>query len=192
MIEALQNFSMAYSYFAAGKLEVDFKGGETLMRWYSAERGEWLNQAKPMPAMPEIHKELVFQDELLRKRLQMKARNGVLLEIDLVYLPTPIQEKKEETPYFPRLLLLFDHNQKRLLGQKLLDKKNKSEEAVSNALIDYVDQYGKPNKILVRDKYFLNYVDSLCSQLEIPAEFDKGVPCVDEFAEEMAGFLEEK
>jgi hypothetical protein len=191
MIDALQNFAMAYMHLSSGKINVDFENGETLMRQYSPERKEWLNGSVPMPPIPEISGELVFKDELLLKRLQNKPKNNVSVEMDILYLPTPVQDKPDETPYFPRLLVLLDRKNRILLNQKLLDKKIKSEEAVTDELINYISKYGKPGKLFVRDRYFVCYVDSLCSQLGVSITFGKGMLGIDEFAEQMTGFMSE-
>lgn len=191
MIEALQNFAMVYMHYSSGKIKVDFESGETLMRQYSPERKEWLNAAVPMPPIPEVSGELVFKDELLLHRLKNKPRNNISAEIDILYLPTPVQDKPEETPYFPRLLVLFDRNGGIPLDQKILDIKTKNEDAVIDALINYIDKYGKPGKLFVRDRYFLCYVNSLCSQLGVPITHGKGMNFIDEFAEQMSEFMSE-
>jgi hypothetical protein len=191
MIDALQNFAMAYTHLSSGKIKVDFENGETLLREYSPERKEWLNGSVPMPPIPEILGELVFKDELLLKRLQNKPNNNVSVEMDILYLPTPVQDKPDETPYFPRLLVLLDRKNGILLDQKLLDIKIKNEDAVTDALINYISKYGKPSKVFVRDRYFVRYVDSLCSQLGVSITFGKGMLGIDEFAEQMTGFMSE-
>lgn len=191
MIDALQNFAMAYMHLSSGKIKVDFENGETLMRAYLPERKEWLNAAVPMPPIPEISSELVFKDELLLKRLQNKPKNNISVEMDILYLPTPVQDKPDETPYFPRLLVMLDRKNGILLDQKLFDKKIKNEDAVTDSLIHYISEYGKPGKLFVRDRYFVRYIDSLCSQLGVSIMFGKGLPSIDEFAEQMTGFISE-
>jgi len=78
-------------------------------------------------------------------------------------MPVPVQDKSDETPYFPRFLMLIDRKNRIVLDQKLLDKKVEYKDAVVHALINYINQDGKPGKLLVRDRYFAHCVNSLCS-----------------------------
>ena len=191
MIDALQNFVMAYMHIASGKIEVDFEADETLMREYSPKTKEWLNTVVPMPQVPVIRREVVFDDELLLKRLQKKPKSSLSVELDILYLPTPIQEKANEPPYFPRVLVLFDRQNEILLDQQLLNIEVTNENAAIESLIDYISEQGKPRKIFVRDEYFKHYVDSFCDQVGIPLTFDKGMPCIDSFAQQMIDFMGE-
>ncbi len=189
MISALQNFSIAYKHLSSGKIKVEFENGETLAREYLPESEEWLNGAKPMLPIPGISSEVIIEDELLLNRLQNKPKNTTSVEMDILHLPIPVQDTPDEAPYFPRLLVLIDHRDGILLEQGLLEKDIRSENAVTDMLIDYISKYGKPSKLLVRDQYFMYYVSSLCSQLEISVAHDRGMPCTDEFAEQMTGFM---
>lgn len=188
LIEALQNFAMAYIHFSSGRVQVDFEGGETLIREYSPERKEWLNAAIPMPPVPLISVEQSFKDELLLQRLKNKAKNNNLLEMDILYLPVPVKDKSDERPYFPRVLVLLDQKNGIILDHKMLNVKMKNEEAATDMLIGYIKQHGRPGKLFVRDQYFLCYIESLCSPLNIPIAY--GVPAIDRFAEETINMMD--
>ena len=189
MIAALQNYTMAYQHFMSGKLKVDFEGGQTLMRFYSEEREEWLNLAAPMVPVPEMTATLTFEDELLLKRLQKKPRQKVSLEVDILSLPVPVQEKRGERPYFPRLLVMFNRADGALMNQRLIERQKEKPDVVIAALIDYIEEFGNPQKLYVRDEFFLRCIESFCSQVGITALHGRGMPCVDEFSEQLPAFM---
>jgi hypothetical protein len=191
MIHALQNFSAAYDHISSGKIKVDFENGETLIRMYSDESGEWLNAAAPMPMLPDISERYVPKNELLIKRLQNMTKSPVQLEMDILYFPMLVKDKPDETPHFPRVLVLFDRKDGILLEQKLIDKEISNDEVVIDTLADYITKYGRPSKLFVRDRYFLSYVDYFCYLLEVQVSCGRGLIYIDEFEDLLFEFVSE-
>lgn len=184
--EALREFSSAYKHFTNDKIKVDFENGETLMHCYSAENGVWLDTAAPLPSIPEFTKELVFDNKSALLELQGKPTNKALIELDIQYLPMPVQDKPDEIPYFPPIAILINRRSGIIIDQKVLDKKKKKEDAAVEMLINYTVKYGKPYKLFVRDEYFLSYVKSLCSQLGITVLYGEGMESTNEFIKQLA------
>lgn len=192
MIQALGNFVMAYRHFDEGEISVDFENGETLVREYDSERGKWRNGVCPMPPIPEIKGELVFTDELLLQKLKKRPKVRTSLELDIAYFPQPVQDKPDEVPYFPRILILLDHQDGRPVAQHILDREVKDGEAATRLLVSFTEEMGKPEQLFVRDKYFLPNVESFCTQIGIPLVYGESLPFLDEFAEGLLDFLNEQ
>ena len=119
LIGALQNLYMACGYLLQGEIKVDFEAGETLLRFYSEERGEWLNAAVPMPAFPQQRPIIRLTDELLAARLKKQKMQDFRLELDSFFIPAPIQESRDKRPYLPRLTILADRDKGQVLAQHL-------------------------------------------------------------------------
>jgi len=184
LTEILQNFVEAYTDYISGKLEIDFENGETLIRKYSSEKEEWTNEAAPSPPIPMEIEELQFKDELLLKRLKNSPKTKIELELDILYLPTPVQDKKDEKPYFPRFIMLADHKTGQPLFQNLMPSDIENRNAAISVLVNYINEHGKPAKLHLRDKFFAPHVDSFCEQVGIKAVY-KGVDAIDDFAEQL-------
>lgn len=189
LIAALQNFVMAYSHYARGTTKVDFEGGQTLARAYEASRDEWLNAAMPKLLIPETKYNVTFSNELLLHRLKKAKSNRGTLELDIFYLPEPVQENPADAPYFPRIVLLFEQENGMLIDQKLIEPSETNERCISEMLVKAVTTYGKPDMLIVRDKYFLRYVSSFCSQLGIEVEHSIGMSCADDFIAHIPEFM---
>ncbi len=185
MTEALQNFYMAFKYYISGEIIVNFDGGQTLLRFYSEEQKKWLNTAAPLSDIPVITENVTFTDELLLQRLKSSPKNTREMELDIRFLPVPVQDNPEQTPYFPRIIVLLDRKNKIILQQEMLEKEDKTEIAVAYALTNFFLEHGRPGKLFVRNEYIHFYVESLCSQLGIPTAYGKGMPAANTFIREL-------
>ncbi len=190
LIDALQNFYMAFQLMGQNDLTVDFENGETLLRFYSSEQQQWLNTVRQLPLPPKNVTKIQFKDELLLTRLKSKKVNRHNLELDILFLPSPVQESPQETPYFPRLLLLLNRDDGQLFCQALVERGMASAGAAINALIDYIIENGRPKKLFVRDCYFMEHVESFCSLIQVPLVCAEGMPVTDDIAEQLLDFME--
>lgn len=76
----------------------------------------WLT---PAPFEEEVPIELI--DELRLARFTKEARRvQAVWEVDLFFLPTAVQEEKDERPYYPYMILLVDHESGFILGSDLV------------------------------------------------------------------------
>ena len=189
LIQVLQNLVMAYKHLMSGELKVDFEGGESFLRFYSPEKELWLNTAAKVPSAPVDEAHLVIEDELLIARLKSQKKNNQILEYDLVYLPMPIQEHKEDRPYLPRLLMLADKKSGLPFGQNVMDAREGVENAVIDMLVKHIGKYGRPSAIYIRDERMERYVEDICHKLEIKLLQGKGMPVMNGLLEDMLGFM---
>jgi len=183
LIQVLQNFVMALGHFLGGKIEVNFEEGETLLRFYSPEKELWLNTAVKMPPRPVITPKLIVDDEMLTASLKKRKRNGASLELEVTYLPVPVQKHKEDRPFFPRMVLLMDSASKLPVGQHMAEKDDRIETDILDMLTAYIEKSGRPVSINVRDDRAGRYIEDFCRKVNIQLIDDKGVPAVDSLLE---------
>ena len=100
--------------------------------------------------------------------------------MDILYFPMPVQDKPDETPHFPRVLVLFDRKNGILLEQKLIDKEISNEEVAIDTLVDYITAR-KAVKAVCPRQVFLSYVDYFCYLLEVQVSCGGELLYVDEF-----------
>lgn len=179
LTQVLQNLIMASTHLIEQKLKVDFNDGETLLRFYSPEKALWLNAAIKMPPLPLIKPMLIIENEILTNRLKKQAENGTHLEFEVTYLPTPIQENKEDDPYLPKLILLVDRILDLILDQYMPKQDETIEDAVLEMLIGYIGNHGRPATIYVRDDRTSRYLKDLCTKINVKLVEGEGVPIVD-------------
>jgi hypothetical protein len=180
MTQTLQGLVMAILVLQDG-MKVDFEKGETLVREYSEKRGEWINYAAKLQLATEHFSEVTIGNELLLKKLSNFKKNEVILELELCYLLTPIQERKSQRPYLPQMIMFADANAGTIQKYKMLSKKDKAIQILFDMLAEYIESYGKPSIIYVRDKRIRAIVDDFCSKVGIDLEERRRLPVIDEY-----------
>lgn len=190
MIDALQNFVMAFRAMTEKGTIVDFEHGETLFRMYSPEQELWLTSAAPMPPIPTIRRKLILDNEMLTQQLARKKKTGAQIDFDATFMPSPVQESKGKRPYFPRLLLVMDRREGLVLDQHIMDPAEDFGPALIDMLSGYVRKNGKPLAIHVRDTRIGAYIEDFCSKVGVKLVDDKGVPAIDAFLESLFEHME--
>lgn len=189
LADALENLFMACTYLLRGDIQVDFEGGETLLRFYSKERKEWLNTAVEMPPIPSQQPSLRLQDELLVARLKKQKKLAVQLELDSFYIPTPVQERKDEVPYLPRVTVLADRKQGLLLDQHITQPDELFEGILISMLVTFIVKHGRPAAIYVRDDRLACLLKDTCADIGVSLISGQAMPVTDEFFEGMLNFM---
>jgi len=179
LIQALQNLAMACMHLYEKKITVDFDGGETLLRFYSPEKELWLNTATKMPPIPIMKPELIIDNEILTAQLKKHKRNDDRLEFEVIYLPTPIQEHKDVRPFLPRMVLLMDRENEVLLKQQTARNDDNIEVLILEMLTDYIEEFGRPISIHVRDDRTGRFIEDFCQKIGVKLIEGGGVPAID-------------
>lgn len=191
LTKTLQNLHLSCRCLAESKISVDFEGGETLYCEFSKENNQWLTISKPMPSIPIVKRKLVVTDDLMFARLKKQKKTTVQLEFEWTYFPSPIQENKEQRPYFPRMLLLVDKQSGFVFDTRLVDANQEIEHDVIDILNHYIMTNGRPSKIYVRNEEMSSYVDDFCTKLKIQLIEGQGVPAIDDVLTSMFAFFGE-
>lgn len=189
LADVLENLAMACIYLLRGDIQVDFEGGETLLRFYSKEREEWLNTAIPMPPIPVCPCSLHLEDELLRAHLKKRKKLDIALELDSFYIPTPVQEGKDSVPCLPRMTILADRNQGLLLDQHMAQPGESPEDILLGTLVNFIKEHGRPAAVYVRDDRIACMLTDICADIGVPLIAGEGMLAVDKFFECMPDFM---
>ncbi len=187
MTEALQNYVMSVRCVLEDRLYVNFEQNETLFRIYSKERQEWLNYATQMPEIPRTT--LIIDEKELTDRIKSMPKTKSFIEIDRKFIPTPVQEKKTETPHFLSLIAILDRNNGECITYDMV-KTNEKDVILLSLLLNYFDEHGKPTKIFIRNDRMKRYLADFCQKTGITLVSNKGMRCFDEFAQGMFAFLD--
>lgn len=189
LIQALQNFVMAYKSLAGGKLNVNFEKGETLLRWYEPKKKLWLNTARELVPFPVELNYYTFTNEIYLKKLKQKRQTQADLSLDMLYIPNPVQEKKTDVPYFPRLVILANNKVGTILAQRMLGVEDDLTDALLDLLDDYILKQGRPAVLRVRDERTGCSVEDICKKIGVKLIQNEGLPVVDNLAESLMGMF---
>ncbi|MCL1917398.1 MAG: hypothetical protein FWG14_03630 [Peptococcaceae bacterium] len=182
---ALEQVVAACESVLAKEIEVDFDGGEMLLRSYSPEKEEWINAAVPAEFLFTISRTMFYDDNSLIARMKTHKQSKRRLEVGFFYMPASIQEKKGDRPYMPRLVLLADKETSFVLDQQMLGMDEGLDDAIMEMIIGYIEKFGRPLGIYVRDDFTGCYISDFCCKLKIEMISDEGLPVLEEVAEMM-------
>jgi hypothetical protein len=96
-------------------------------------------------------------------------------------MPAPVQEYKEQKPYLPRIALLMDRASGLPLRQHMSGMGENYEAATIEMLSGYVEKYGRPSTIYVRDSRTASFIEDFCRKIGVKLIQDEGVPAIDNF-----------
>ncbi len=85
----------------------------------SAEGVAWTDSWLPPEASPVRTPIAVLPAKRDLKRLRDKAAGNEVWEVDYIYVPTTIQEKSSERPYYPKMLMIVEAASGMVLGHDL-------------------------------------------------------------------------
>ncbi|MDR1991884.1 MAG: SEC-C domain-containing protein [Nitrososphaerota archaeon] len=179
LILALKHFAMACTHLANGKIKVNFRNGEMLQRYYAPEKKLWMNRViKPQP-MPIVSYNLIVNDDPLIMKLNKKEYNNAHLEFDISYLPMFLHETPNDISFYSRFALLLDKTTHVLLGQCVVTDVDDLSGVVPRMLIGYIENFGRPLSISVRDRWLSGYIADFCQKIGVKPIDNQGVPAID-------------
>ena len=172
-IDALQNFYMAFVAYATNEeLEIDFDGGQTLLRFFDAKSDMWYNTAIKMPPRPVVSPKLIVSDAALLDGIKKRKKTKDALGVIVTYLPTPIQEK-EERPMVPRAIILVNMQNGMIINQETATIDGDFASVVLDVLINYIEANGRPSVIAVPDDNTAAYVEDFSAKIGVKLKYDE-------------------
>ena len=185
---ALRNMADVASRVAGGELDL-YAGREpgamlTRVIRNGAWQDEWGTFRLPQPPAPIPD----YPDSgMLRRLAQSKHREPLVWELGIFHLPTPIQEKKEERPFFPTMSLIVDRASLNILSMKLLGGAPSPLE-LQEALVEQLDALNMlPSALVVDSDRTASLVKSVANGLGIEVS-EGATSALDDAKEAMAAF----
>lgn len=186
--EILKNLYMSLRSYIEIGLEVDFEGGNTLLRLYDSERDEWLNFESPIMFPEPEYMTPVIEDELLIANLKKQEQNKNIWEMDISYLGSFIRDKEYERPVNSRICVLAERKSGVVINQDMFYPIDDDIQVTLNMLISSIMRFGRPSKILVRDECFYHILKDLCERIKIKLEIKERLRAIDSFLTEFSKF----
>ncbi len=188
LASALEGVSAACVDYRDMSDTVEFENGETLICSLGSKTGEWSSRIASMPKTITRYESWSLSDELMLARLKQKEKVSMTVEMDTFYIPTPIQEKKDDIPMLPRLSVVMDRKSGMLLEHDIQTGPS-SPAAILNCLVNFIMKHGRPTKICVRNKRIAHIVQNTCDCIGIRLSEGEGMPLADEFFANMEYFM---
>lgn len=174
-----------------GALTTDIPQGKMIYRRYLPAQQAYQTELLRFPSLEGIYDSFVVRDEILVERLRRQKRLPSCLELDLIYLPTPVEAEEGHLPHFPRIIILADGLQDTVLEQLLVPPETDSNEALIEFLRDWIMQHGRPVLLSVRDERMASRLEDFCRKIGLRLEIAGAVPIIDDYASTLLEFAEE-
>ncbi|RLF56866.1 MAG: hypothetical protein DRN27_08895 [Thermoplasmata archaeon] len=117
-----------------------------------------------------------------------KKRNDVW-EVDISYNPQPIQEKKEQRPYYPKVMMFADHHTEMILSFAITQPDTYQKEYVDEFL-SFVEKNGfLPKEIIAADEEFLALIQPVTKELGIDLFKTDYLDVIEEVKQTMGDFF---
>jgi hypothetical protein len=181
LTEVFKNLFMAIRAYIENDLKVDFDNGETLLRRYDEKDKMWYTHNAPMLVKPIQYPVPVLQDELLISKLSKEKLNNEKIEIDILYLNTPINNKSLKRPILPKMIVLADCSSGSILDYSMLEQGDDDAQEIIGCLINYITQLGRPKTTYVRDEYIQSLLFDLCKKTKVELKVKENLDFIDEF-----------
>jgi hypothetical protein len=173
----------------AGQLKMDMEQGKTIVRYSRENDGklEW-NSKEIKLAVPTVsyNPVLITDDVLIQKLIKAGRATDESLQADTCYLPSAVQENKEERPYFPRAFILANKKSGLILDYDMYQSIGDDADVVLNKLINLCANSGIPKEILVQNDAMAAILDDFCKKVKIKLKIVKRLAAIDQMIEEMA------
>ncbi len=188
---ALVQITAAAKRIRTGQLTVDFDSARSILLESRPSKDglTWHSEPYELHETRVGYRPLIMPDESFMKDVQnAKRQNGVILQLDVDYMPQPVQEDKSERPYFPRLLLVADKAEEMVLQYEVYPDVSEDAEQVINAMIAICLNHGRPEKIEIQSEAMFSILKDFCQKTQIGLEQVSDLAIVNGFLDGMASF----
>lgn len=189
LTHALRQILFVATNVMNGQLKMDMEHGKTILRYSEEKDGKiaWYSKEVQLVLPTASYTPVEITDKMLIQKIKKIGIMGnVSLEVDACYMPSAVQEKRSERPYFPRLFILADEKSGQILDVETYESIDEDANVTLNKLINMCLESGVPKEIQVRNERMVAILDDFCKKVGIQLKVVKRLPCIDHMMEEMA------
>ncbi|HWQ71391.1 MAG TPA: hypothetical protein VN370_03625 [Desulfitobacteriaceae bacterium] len=188
LTRVFQELFMALKAFIENQIPVDFDKQQTLYRRFDPERELWITTAASLNIPRKKYRIPVVNDEVLIGRLKKQKSSKAVLEIDTLFLNAVIHDSESGRPIMPVLFLLAERHSGLPVDQEILSPGDDDITRILSSIIKYIEDFGRPEKIVVRDEEMAHLLSDLCQRVDIKIGIEGSLQAIDALAEEFERF----
>lgn len=190
LIHALRQTLFVVTNIIDGKLKIDFSEGKTIVRYSKDMDGklEWFSKEAELgfPTVIVYHPIQIDDDLLIRRIKNTGSMGNVTLQIDTCYMPSPVQDSRNERPYFPRVFIMAEQKTRYILDFEIYEHISNDADVAIKRLINFIMERGMPKEIRVRSDAMVAILIDLCRKTDIKLKRVKRLPVIDHIIDEMS------
>lgn len=173
----------------AGRLRMDMRQGKTIVRYSEEKDGklEWHSKEIQLEFPTVSYSPIEITDDILIQKIKKAGSMGdVLLQADICYMHSPVQENRGERPYFPRVFILAEQKSGQILDFEMYQSIGEDANVTLNKLVGMCLENGIPKEIQVRSEAMVAILSDFCKKTGIKLKVVKRLTSIDRMMEEMA------
>lgn len=178
LTEGYKNLFMALRAILEKGQEVDFEGGDILLRHYDEKQKLWLNHPIPFKWPEPYYPEVTVNNRAIVDELKNAGCNSKRMEMDIFYLPIPMKDEAVNAPYYPRMIMLAESKSGMVVSAEMFKPNENIIEKCLDAIFDYICRFGKPSSISIRSDYLQAVVSNFCTDIGLKCNRVKNLPAV--------------
>lgn len=183
LAEALEAY---HSYIVDAK--VDFKAGNLFSYSVNMDAGTRSWGAEPIPFTSYQFSNLMLTDDELIEELKTISKTKYILEADIVYLGSSVNDKKYKRPANPRLCMIGDVTSGTILKADMAEPDEDANVSLAENLIGFILNYGAPKEIRVSNIIVESVLEQICKLAGIKLRRVKKLSVLSEFLDGMKRF----
>ena len=191
LIHALQQTLIVAKQYQEGQVKLDYLHGKSILRYSEKANGElaWHSRGCGLAIPHLVHHPVEFTDDLLVQRLKrISVRTNSVLQVDTCYLPMPVQETKNERPYFPRAFIVAEKRSGLILDYSTYQGPEHDADETLARISDLFLQRGIPKEIQVRPGQMASVLEDFCGKIDLKLRVVERLASIESF---IGGLIEE-
>ncbi len=181
LVGYLSIFEKALERFQTKLIRARFEEGE-LLSYRQTAKGDWRLRTSQLKI--EYHSYTTPLFDFYRAKNLNPKRIEQQIEMDVAILDALIDEEGQE-PYLARAVLVASVNDEMMLTSEVLERDIDINEVYLDALMNFVEEHGRPSLLIVRDYEALAALEQLANILDIPIAAFAQLQIIDDFIEQM-------
>jgi len=189
LTHALKQALFVANSVKTGQLKMDMEQGKTILRYSEKKDGklEWYSKEIQLAYPTVSYKPIkIDNDSLIQKIKKAGSMGNVVLQADTCYMTSPVQDNKNERPYFPRIFILAEQKSGQILNFGTYQSIEEDANITLNHIIDMCLENGIPKEIQVRSEAMSAILGDFCKKTGIKLKNIKRLSVIDHVMEEMA------
>jgi hypothetical protein len=151
--------------YIANEIDVRFDEDEIIYTY--KEDNQWKYEARVAPERPTKYMPVELINKELLQELKKQDHIDTDLIIDLNYISSPTNDKKYARPLNPICLLFLDATEHMIIDMRILDYEDDEIGMCLGYIGTFVQEYGIPHSIKIRNPLVLSALIDLCEELDI-------------------------
>lgn len=178
-IRVLKELVIAAKNYIEEMDKINFCEGNTLFRWFNREKDSWETIEAPLLLGEKVYNNVILNDKETMNKLLNSQRIPAILEVDIVFLESIIEDTAFDRPIIPRLCIIANHDDGCIIDQWIVKPSDDVIQDIISIVINFVLRNGRPKSIIVRDDFSKSVLRNICKKMDVKLIINESLMAID-------------